>query len=219
MPIDQELVEYAQKNLNHIPKGEEYKRMISGEYYNCMDRELNDKRVSTHELVLDYANIRMKDYDNDATKIQRARYEYLKGFFGHVEPDSFIEPPFFVDYGCNILVGKGFYANYNCCFLDCSLITFGDNVLIGPSVTFSPATHPALEPKLRLEGKESAKPIKVGNNVWFGANCVILPGITIGDHAVIAAGAVVSKDVPEYSVVAGVPAKVIKTVPEENRLD
>ena len=96
------------------------------------------------------------------------------------------------------------------------MITFGDNVMAGPNVTFTTATHPT-DPTLRLKGVEYAAPITVGNNVWFGSNIVVLPGVNIGDGAVIGAGSVVTKNVPAYTVVVGNPAKVLKTLtPEDN---
>ncbi|CAH2354252.1 putative acetyltransferase [[Candida] railenensis] len=206
-----DLVEFAHKNLNNIPACPDYDLMISGKPYDSYTKVLLEKRLVARELVTDYGTIRFKDYDFDLEKHQNARYEYLSKIFGKIEKDVYIEAPFFVDYGCNIKAGKGFYCNFNTTFLDCSIITFGDNVLIGPNVTFSAATHP-VDPQERLEVVDLSYPITVGDNVWFGANAVVVAGVTIGDGAVIAAGAVVTKDVPAYTVVGGVPARVLKTL-------
>ncbi|WEJ97630.1 hypothetical protein PSN45_005186 [Yamadazyma tenuis] len=213
--IDQDLVAHAYANLNNLPKGREYEKMISSVPYNCWDPKLHMARHLSHEMALDYGNIRMKDHDFDISKHAAARLAYLKKIFGKIEDDMFIEPPFYVDYGCNVTIGKSFYGNFNLTFLDCTLITIGDNVMVGPNVCFTTATHPT-DPHQRLAGVEYAKPITVGNNVWFGANIVVLPGVTIGDGAVIAAGCVVNRDVPANTVVAGVPGKVIKVMASDD---
>lgn len=209
--INKELVDYAYANLQNLPKGIEYEKMILSVPYNCWDRTLHLARHLSHERALDYGSIRLKDYDFDIEKHAKARVEYLRTIFGKIEDDMFIEPPFNVDYGCNVSIGKGFYANFNLTLLDCTLIIIGDNVLVGPNVCFTTATHPS-DPKQRLAGVEYAKPIKVGNNVWFGSNIVVLPGVTIGDGAVIGAGCVVSKDVPPNTVFVGVPGRVVKVM-------
>lgn len=210
--IKQDVVEFAYKNLSGIPKGnKEYEKMILGLPYNCFEHELIMKRNLAHERALDYANIRLKDFDFSIEKHAAARQEYLESVFGKLGTDSFIEPPFFVDYGCNVMAGKNFYCNFNCTFLDCCLIVIGDNCLCGPNVTFSTPTH-ATDPARRLAGEESAGPINIGNNVWFGANAVVLQGITIGDNCIVGAGAVVTKDVKANTVVVGSPARVIKTL-------
>ncbi|CAK7892023.1 sophorolipid acetyltransferase [[Candida] anglica] len=211
--MSNDIVKYAYENLKNIPRSEDYEKMIQGLPYNSMGKELVTRRHLSHELATDYHTIRLKDHDYDLEKHQKARIDYLSKIFGKTEKDTYIEPPFFVDYGCNISLGKNFYANFNTTFLDCTLIKFGDNVLVGPNVTFTTATHP-VDPEARLQGVEFAFPITVGDNVWFGANAVVLPGVTIGDGAVIAAGAVVNKDVPAYTVVGGIPAKVLKELPK-----
>lgn len=212
--IDKKLVEYAYSNLNNLPKGPEYEKMILGIPYNCWDQSLHMARNVSHEKALDYGGIRLKDYNYDIKKHHAARHQFLSSIFGNIPEDAFIEPPFFVDYGCNIKFGKAFYANFNCTFLDPTLITFGDNVMLGPNVTFTTVSHPT-DPKRRITAEEYAEPITVGNNVWFASNVVVLPGVTIGDGAVIAAGAVVRNNVAANTVVAGIPARVIKTYETE----
>lgn len=212
--INKELVDWAYANLKNIPKGIEYEKMISSIPYDCFDKDLFMARNLSHERALDYGNIRMKDYDFDMEKHTEARFQHLDKIFGRIPKDFFIEPPFFVDYGCNIKFGERCYANFNVTFLDCTLITFGDDVLIGPNVTFTTATHP-LEAHLRKNGVEYAHPINVGSGVWFAANVVVLPGVNIGDNCVIGAGSVVTKDVPPNSLVLGVPGKVVKTITDK----
>ncbi|MDE6585838.1 MAG: sugar O-acetyltransferase [Clostridia bacterium] len=122
-------------------------------------------------------------------------------------------PPFNADYGQNIKVGKNVFINSGCCFQDQGGIEIGDNVLIGQQVVIATLNHD-LNPQQRANMFPA--PVKIGNGVWIGAHATILAGVTIGNGAVIAAGAVVTKDVPENTVVGGVPAKIIKTVKESN---
>ncbi|MDE7453603.1 MAG: sugar O-acetyltransferase [Clostridia bacterium] len=120
-------------------------------------------------------------------------------------------PPFYADYGQNITVGKNVFINSGCCFQDQGGIEIGDNVLIGQQVVIATLNHDS-SPKKRANMLPA--PVKIGSDVWIGAHATILSGVTIGNGAVIAAGAVVTKDVPENAVVAGVPAKTIKTIKE-----
>ena len=118
-------------------------------------------------------------------------------------------PPFYTDFGKNIAVGRGVFINAGCCFQDQGGIVLGDGVLVGHQVVFATLDHD-LDPARR--GGMFPAPIRVGKNVWIGAHATILKGVTIGDNAVVAAGAVVTKDVPANTVVGGVPARVIKTI-------
>ena len=120
-------------------------------------------------------------------------------------------PPFYTDYGKNITVGKGVFINEGCCFQDQGGIEIGDNALIGQQVVIATLNHD-LAPDKRANMIPA--PVKIGSNVWIGAHATILAGVTIGDNAVVAAGAVVTKDVPANVVVGGVPAKIIKTIEE-----
>ncbi|MCH5164536.1 MAG: sugar O-acetyltransferase [Clostridiales bacterium] len=120
-------------------------------------------------------------------------------------------PPFYTDYGKNISVGKNVFINSGCCFQDQGGIIIGDNALIGQQVVIATLNHD-LCPEKRANMLPA--PVVIGNNVWIGAHATILPGVTIGDNSVIAAGAVVTKDVPAFAVAAGVPAKIIKTIEE-----
>ena len=120
-------------------------------------------------------------------------------------------PPFFADYGQNITVGKNVFINSGCCFQDQGGIEIGDNVLIGQQVVIATLNHD-LSPEKRANMLPA--PVKIGNRVWIGAHATILAGVSIGDNSVVAAGAVVTKDVPENAVVAGVPAKIIKIIKE-----
>lgn len=127
--------------------------------------------------------------------------------------DSFrLFPPFYTDFGKNITIGKNVFINSGCHFQDQGGITIGEGSMIGHNVVLATINHD-------LESKNDRKnhyaPIKIGNHVWIASNAAVLPGVSIGDWAVVAAGAVVTKNVLPYTVVGGVPAKVIKTISKE----
>lgn len=127
-------------------------------------------------------------------------------------------PSFWCDYGFNIKVGKNFYSNHNLVILDCAEVRFGDNVFIGPNCGFYTAIHPIDAGQRKME-IEWAKPIKVGNDVWFGGSVTVLPGVTIGDNVVIGAGSVVVKDIPSGVVAVGNPCKPIRKITEADKLN
>lgn len=129
---------------------------------------------------------------------------------------AFINPPFFCDYGKHIEVGKNFYANYNCTILDVAKVTIGDNCMLAPNVAIYTAGHP-LHPVSRNSLYEYGIPVTIGNNVWIGGNAVILPGVTIGNNVVIGAGSVVTKDIPDWSLAAGNPCRVLRKITEEDK--
>ena len=137
----------------------------------------------------------------------------LRQIFGSVGAAPVVTAPFWCDYGYHITVGDQFYANHNCVILDPAPVTFGHRVFVGPNCCFSTAAHP-LDARRRGQGLEYAEPIRVGNDVWFGANVTVLPGVTIGDGTVIGAGSVVTRDIPPGVVAAGVPCRVLRPVTE-----
>ncbi len=178
----------------------EKQKMISGQSYYPWDETLIEDRNKAKDLCFDFNQIKPSQ-----TKDRQALIKTL--FSESVNPH--IESPFYCDYGYNIRTGKNFYANHGCTILDAAPVTFGDNVMLAPGVLISTATHP-LDPAQRASGEEFAHSITIGNDVWVGMGAKILPGVSIGDNVVVAAGALVNKDVPDNSVVAGVPAKVIR---------
>ena len=121
-------------------------------------------------------------------------------------------PPFYTDFGKNITIGKDVFINSGCHFQDQGGIEIGDGALIGHNVVLATINHD-LNPKENRKNHYAA--IKIGAHVWIGSNATVLPGVTIGDYAVVAAGAVVTRDVPAMTVVGGVPARVLKTIQEE----
>ena len=129
---------------------------------------------------------------------------------------AFINPPFYCDYGTNIEVGKNFFANYNCTILDVAKVRVGDNCQMAPNVAVYTAGHP-IHPVARNSGYEYGKEVVIGDNVWIGGNAVICPGVHIGDNVVVGAGSVVTKDIPDWSIAAGNPCRVIRRITEEDR--
>lgn len=132
------------------------------------------------------------------------------------DKEPIITPPFQCDYGYNLRFGKNFYSNHNLVINDGLPVTFGDNVFIAPNCTFTTAEH-AIDPEMRKEGIEIAKPITVGNNVWIGAGSIVLAGVTIGDNTVIGAGSVVTKPIPANVVAVGVPCRVKRPICEDDK--
>lgn len=133
---------------------------------------------------------------------------FLEDFLDHVGDGSSIQQPFQCDRGDRITVGENVFINYNCTILDIAQVTIGDNTMIGPNVGIYTAAHP-LSPGQRLAGACWASPVVIGKNVWIGGSVIILPGVTVGDNAVIGAGSVVTKDVPPNMVAVGSPARIV----------
>lgn len=142
---------------------------------------------------------------------REARLTLLRGLFGKAGAELMLEQPFRCDLGYNIEVGDRFYANYNCVILDVAKVTIGDNVQFAPNVAIYTAGHP-IHPDARNSGYEYGIPVTIGSNVWVGGNTVVLPGVSIGDNAVIGAGSVVTKDVPANCVAAGNPCRVLRAI-------
>lgn len=145
-----------------------------------------------------------------------AQHEILAELLGKMGTNVIVTPPFWCDYGYNIEVGDYFYSNHNLVITDGVKVSFGDHVFIAPNCCFTTAEHPT-DPEQRKAGLEIAKPISVGNNVWFGAGTTVLAGVTIGDNAVIGAGSVVTRDIPTNVVAVGVPCRVMRSITEADK--
>lgn len=176
----------------------------------------NKKTLTMDEEATETCNY----YATEAQKITcKLNYEYheleerrelFSKLIGREVDDAFrVFPPFYTDFGKNIHLGKNVFINYDCKFQDQGGIYIGDDVLIGHNVVIATLNHEE-DPEKR--GNICPLPVKIGNKVWIGSNATILPGVTIGDGAIIAAGAVVTKDVDEKTVFGGVPAKLIKKI-------
>jgi len=181
----------------------EKEKMLKGELYDSMDSELFEMRQVAKKMVYRFNSLK-------PDKVEK-RNSILKSFLGACGDSFYIEPPFRCDYGTNIEIGENFYSNYNCVILDCAKVKIGDNVLFGPNVSLYTAGHP-LDRETRKSGLEYAQPITIGNDVWLGGNVIVLPGVTIGDGAVIGAGSVVTKDIPANSLAVGNPCRVIREI-------
>lgn len=156
------------------------------------------------------------EYNTTHPEQTERREEIMRKLLAKTGKSFVIEPPFYCDYGYNIEIGEGFFANMNLVILDGAKVTFGDNVFIAPNCGFYTAGHP-LDAEQRNKGLEYAYPIKVGNNVWFGAHVAVMPGVTIGDNTVIGAGSIVTKDIPSGVIAVGNPCRVVREITEEDK--
>lgn len=186
----------------------EREKMLAGEWYDAnFDRALGDDRRKAKALC---------DELNATLHTNQKKREELIGEILGQKPDRLeLLSPFMVDYGVNIHLGKGCFVNHFCYFMDGAPITIGDNVFFGPYVGLYTASHP-LPYALRNRGLEKASPITIGDNCWLGANVIVMPGVTIGSGCVIAAGAVVTGDIPEHSLARGVPARVVAPIDQND---
>lgn len=181
----------------------EKEKMLDGKMYNPQDEELRRDRYIARRIVKQLNEL------HEEHELDRA--EMLRELLGSSGDNIYVESNFRVDYGENIHVGKNFYANFDCTILDPAPVTIGDNCLLGPGVHIYTPLHP-LNPEERASGLEYALPVTIEDDVWIGGRAVINPGVTIGHGAVVASGAVVTKNVPSRTVVAGSPAREIKKV-------
>ena len=184
----------------------EFEKSQAGLEYCYVEPELNAHKL---RAMTQCQRLNAMDIQDSA-----GREALIRELLGAVGARPRILAEFHCDNGKLIAVGDDFLANYNVTILDRAPVTIGNSVLIAPGTVITTVNH-ALSPKKRRENICTAKPVTIGSNVWIGANCTILPGVTIGDDAVIAAGAVVNRDVPPRAVVGGVPARVLKMVEDD----
>jgi maltose O-acetyltransferase len=183
-----------------LPRTEKEK-MLAGETYNCLDPDLDAQRQEAKKLLRLY---------NTAEAVSEGQ-AILRRLLGGIGRDSTIEPPFHCVYGQNIHIGDHVFLNVLCTILDCNEVHIGDHVMIGPAVQIYTAAH-HLQAESRIQGWEVAKPIVIEDNAWLGGGAILLPGVTVGRNAVVGAGAVVTRSVPADTVVAGNPARAIRTI-------
>jgi len=186
----------------------EREKMINGETYEPFCPELEQDRIRAKNLC--------QKYNALSSDKQEEKFEILKELLANAGENSVVEPNFFCDYGYNIEFNGFVYVNHNSVFLDCAKIKIGANTFIGPNCGLYTAIHP-IDAEERIKGNESAKPITIGEKVWLGGNVTVLPGVTIGDRAVIGAGAVVTKDIPSDVVAAGNPCKILRKLTDKNK--
>ena len=188
----------------------EKEKMLNVEYYISCDKELTAEREHAKDLLFEFNSIRPSN--------RKEREKIIIELFGSVGENSWIESPFNCDYGTNIHAGKNFYTNSNCCILDCARVTFGDNVLIGPNTGFFTPNH-AFDSQERAEGYERSLPITIGDNVWIGGGVSIIGGVSIGSNTIIGAGSVVIHDIPDGVIAVGNPAKPIRKITDEDKIN
>jgi maltose O-acetyltransferase len=179
-------------------------KMLAGELYDPLDSELVAARNRARDLCQDLNATR------EAQDAERRRI--LCELFGAGGESVWMQPPFFCDYGSNILLGQRVFFNFNCIVLDVCRVTIGDYTLFGPAVQIYTATHP-MNAELRRK-QESCKPIDIGGDVWVGGGAIICPGVRIGSRSVIGAGSVVTRDIPDGVFAAGNPCRVIREITE-----
>lgn len=187
----------------------QYERMVAGLIYDPADEEIMNEQRVYQDKLWDFNHLRPSQ---DAEKTQ-----YMKEVFAECGEGNYIELPLHANWGGHHAhFGSRIYANYNLTLVDDGHIYVGDQVLFGPNVVIATANHP-LEPTLRAKGYQYNKDVHIGENVWIGANAVIVPGVTIGRNTIIGAGSVVTKDIPENVIAAGNPCRVLRAVGEQDR--
>jgi len=179
--------------------------MLAGELYDPRDPELAGARRRARLLCTALNATR----DDEPEK----RAEFLRELIPNTGAGLELEPPFFCDYGQNITLGDRVFLNFNCVILDVAPVSIGSRVMFGPAVQLYSATHPLIA-KERSSGRELGKPIVIGDDVWLGGGTIVCPGVRIGARAVIGAGSVVTKDVPEGMLAVGNPCRVVRAIPE-----
>ncbi|MDF1505901.1 sugar O-acetyltransferase [Roseisolibacter sp. H3M3-2] len=182
----------------------EREKMLAGGLYDPFDPEL----VAGRERARDLCQALNATRESETA----ARRALLRDLFGAGGDTVWMQPPFFCDYGTNIELGERVFFNFNCVVLDVCRVRVGDFTLFGPGVQVLTPVHP-MNAELRRR-EEYGKPIDIGADVWVGGGALILPGVTIGDRAVIGAGSVVTRDVPAGVLAAGNPCRVIREITE-----
>ena len=174
--------------------------MLAGEYYDPGDPQLCEERARAQAFMRAYNATIVTDGD--------LRMPLLAQHLGQIGAKCAVRSPLFVDYGYNVFLGEGVFMNYGCVLLDVCTIHIGDYTQIGPGVQLYTADHPR-DASQRRAGVEFGRPITIGSNVWIGGGAIILPGVKIGDDAIIGAGSVVTRNVLSGTRVAGNPAGVM----------
>ena len=185
----------------------EKEKMIAGEMYDPLDPVLVEDRVRTR-LLLKALNESREDEPAERERI-------VRDLIPNAGENLWIQPPFYCDYGYNLFLGERVFFNFNCVILDVAPVTIASRTMFGPNVQIYAATHPVNHIE-RSSGREFAKRITIGEDVWVGGSAVICPGVTIGDRSIIGAGSVVTKDIPADVIAAGNPCRVIRAITAED---
>lgn len=182
----------------------EREKMLAGELYDALDPELMAARERAHDLCLALNATRDGEAD--------ARRRIMRELFAAGGDTAWLQPPFFCDFGTNIELGERVYFNFNCVVLDVCLVRIGDFSFFGPGVQVYTPLHPLNAAQRRHS--EYGKPVEIGSDVWVGGGAIILPGVRIGSRAVIGAGSVVTRDIPEGVLAVGNPCRVVREITE-----
>lgn len=183
-------------------------RMHNQKVYFHNDEALVSEQLLCYDMLYDFNHTR-------PTEVKK-RQSILSKLFYEIGDNCYVEPPLHANWGKHTHVGHNFYANFNLTLVDDTHIYIGDYVIIGPNVTIATAGHP-ITPELRKKPVQFNIPVNIGNNVWIGANSVVLPGVTIGENTVIGAGSVVTKDIPGNVVAVGNPCCVLREINERDK--
>ena len=184
----------------------EKEKMLAGELYDPLDRQLSEERVRTRLLI--------KELNDSREDEGEERSRILGQLIPNAGPGLWLQPPFYCDYGSNMVLGSRVFFNFNCVVLDVMQVTIGSRTLFGPNVQVYTATHP-IDHQIRASGVEYARPIVIGEDVWVGGSAVICPGVTIGDRTIIGAGSVVTRDIPSDVFAAGNPCRVVRSLVQD----
>jgi maltose O-acetyltransferase len=183
-------------------------KMLAGELYRPGAPEIQADQAATKAWLVRY---------NAALGLPAAeRRKLLAERFAEIGEGAVVRPPFHCDYGFNIRLGAGVFLNYNCVILDVVEVVIGEGTQLGPAVHIYTADHPR-DPAERRKGLEFGRSVRIGKHAWIGGGAIILPGITIGDDAIIGAGSIVTRDVPAGVTVTGNPARIVS--PAQRRKD
>ena len=200
-------------------KVSEWERMIAGKLYNASNEEIEKQHIK--------GLTRCDKFNRIPFRRAKAKQKALEKLIPSAkDKDLCVFAPLYCEYGVNIYVGKECFINYSCTFLDVSPITLGNGVWIGANVTLATPNHPFLaEERLNADypdgrhNLEYSEPITIKDGCWICSNVTVSAGVTIGENSIVAAGAVVLNDVPPNSIVAGIPAKVIRQIDEDDRMN
>lgn len=193
----------------------EEEKIFAGRLFDARTKELRDIKHKAHVLCQEF-NL-LDEYDED-------RLPIIKEFIGKIGEKYYFQGPIQFNYGCHTFIGENFFANFNTTILDDGRIYIGNNVMLGPNVSLMASSHPLIpEERTAMKYKdghvsvsEYAEEIHIGNNVWIACNVVVCGGVHIGNNAVIGAGSVVTKDIPDNYIAYGNPCKPVRMITEKD---
>ncbi|EHI9241355.1 sugar O-acetyltransferase [Vibrio vulnificus] len=183
-------------------------RMYQQKIYFCDDESVALEQQACLEILYDFNQTRPSEMEK--------RTAILRDLLAEVGENCYIEPPLRANWGKHTHLGNNVYANFNLTLVDDTHIYIGNSVMIAPNVTIATAGHP-IDPELRRKVAQFNIPVHIKDNVWIGANSVVLPGVTIGENSVIGAGSVVTKDIPANVVAVGNPCRVLRPIGEHDK--